>query len=208
MVKRLTMTLAYITFPLMFILMLCAKPIFVLLYSDRWMQSIPYFQVLCFSGLAGCLVAVNFQAIAAIGKSKTMFLWTVLKRIVGTGAAVFGLIYFGMKGLLAGVIVNYWFSYFVNIGLVSKYVGYKSGRQILDILPIAVVSVIAAAVSYGMGYLLDFNMYLDGIVKFTVFVVIYLGWSLLFKPEAYNYFLTIIPKKFKFWEKKNNGVEK
>ncbi len=208
MVKRLTMTLAYITFPLMFILMLCAKPIFVLLYSDRWMQSIPYFQVLCFSGLAGCLVAVNFQAIAAIGKSKTMFLWTVLKRIVGTGAVLLGLIYFGMKGLLAGVIVNYWFAYFVNIGLVSKYIGYKSGRQILDILPIAVVSVITAAVSYGVGYLLDLNMYLDGIVKFTVFVVIYLGWSLLFKPEAYNYFLTIIPKKFKFWEKKSMEEEK
>lgn len=37
MIKRTTMTLAYITFPLMFILLLCAKPLFVLLYSDRWL---------------------------------------------------------------------------------------------------------------------------------------------------------------------------
>ena len=33
MIKRLAMTLSYITFPLMFILLLTAKPIFVLLYS-------------------------------------------------------------------------------------------------------------------------------------------------------------------------------
>ena len=148
MIKRLSMTLSYITFPLMFILLLSAKPLFVLLYSDRWLQSVPYFQVLCFAGLAGCLQSANLQAIAAIGKSKTMFVWTLLKRGVGISAIVLGMLYFGMKGLLAGVIFNSWFSYFVNIGLVSKHVGYKFWRQILDLLPVAITSVIAAAVSY------------------------------------------------------------
>ena len=202
MIKRLTMTLAYVTFPLMFILLLCAKPIFVLLYSDRWLQSVPYFQVLCFAGLAGCLQAVNLQAISAIGKSKTMFVWTLLKRAIGIGAVVLGLLFFGMKGLLAGVIINYWFSYFVNIGLVSKHVGYKFWRQILDLLPVAIISLIAAVVSYGVGYLLHLNMYPDGLVKFVVYFFIYLGWSFIFKPEAYTYFLTIIPAKFRFWERK------
>ena len=61
MIRRMTMTLAYLTFPLMFILMLCAKSIFVLLYSDRWLDSVPYFQVLCLSGLAYCLQSVNNQ---------------------------------------------------------------------------------------------------------------------------------------------------
>jgi O-antigen/teichoic acid export membrane protein len=201
MIKRLTMTLAYITFPLMFLLLLCAKPIFVLLYSDRWLQSVPYFQVLCFAGLAGCLQAVNLQAISAIGKSKTMFVWTLLKRAVGIGAVVLGLMYFGMKGLLVGVIINYWFSYFVNISLVSKHVGYKFWRQILDLLPVAITSLIAAVVSYGVGYLLHLNMYPDGLVKFLVYFIVYLGWSFIFKPEAYTYFLTIIPAKFRFWER-------
>lgn len=202
MIRRLTMTLAYVTFPLMFILLLCAKPFFVLLYSDRWLQSVPYFQVLCFAGLAGCLQAVNIHAITAIGKSKTMFLWTLLKRTVGIGAVALGLLYFGMKGLLAGVIINYWFSYFVNIALVSKHVGYKFWRQIADLLPVAITSVIAAAVSFGVGYLLQLNMYPDGMVKVGIYLVIYLGWSFIFKPEAYTYFLTIIPAKFRFWERK------
>ena len=201
MIKRLSMTLSYITFPMMFILLLCAKPLFVLLYSDRWLQSIPYFQVLCFAGLAGCLQSANLQAIAAIGKSKTMFVWTLLKRGVGIGAIVVGMVFFGMKGLLGGMVLNAWFSYFVNIGLVSKHVGYKFWRQILDLLPVGIVALIAAAVSFGVGHLLHLSMYPDGLVKAGVYAVIYLGWSFIFKPEAYTYFLTIIPDRFKLFKK-------
>lgn len=207
MIKRLSMTLSYITFPLMFILLLCAKPLFVLLYSDRWLQSIPYFQVLCFAGLAGCLQSANLQAIAAIGKSKTMFVWTLLKRGVGIVAIVLGMVFFGMKGLLVGMILNAWFSLFVNMGLVSKHVGYRFWRQILDLFPVGIASLIAAVASFGVGYLLHLSMYPDGLVKAGVYAIIYLGWSFIFKPEAYTYFLTIIPAKFRFWER-NRKKEK
>ena len=200
-IKRMTVTLAYITFPLMFILLLCAKPIFVLLYSDRWLQSVPYFQVLCIAGLAGCLQSVNLQSIAAIGKSKTLFWWTLFKRVIGIGAIVLGLFWFGMKGLLVGVVFNYWFSYLVNISLVSKHIGYKWSRQIADLLPVTIASIIAALISYGVGYLLHLNMYPDGLVKLFVYVVVYLGWSFIFKPEAYTYFLTIIPDRFQLFKK-------
>lgn len=200
-IKRMTMTLAYITFPLMFILLLCAKPIFVLLYSDRWLQSVPYFQVLCIAGLAGCLQSVNLQSIAAIGKSKVLFWWTLFKRVVGIGAIVLGLYWFGMKGLLVGVVFNYWFSYIVNICLVSKHIGYKWSKQIADLLPVTIASIIAALVSYGVGYLLHLNMYPDGLLKLFVYVVVYLGWSFIIKPEAYTYFLTIIPDRFNFIKK-------
>ena len=206
MIKRLTMTLAYITFPLMFILLLCAKPLFVLLYSDKWINSVPYFQVLCIAGLAGCLQSVNLQAISAIGKSKTMFVWTLLKRGVGIGAVLLGLYFWGMKGLLAGVVFNYWFSYFVNISLVSKHVGYQWTRQLVDLMPVTVASVVAALVSYGVSRLFQLSMYPDGLVRFAVYTIIYVGWSLLFKPEAYTYFLTIIPKRFRFWERKKQTV--
>ena len=206
MIRRITMTLSYLTFPLMFILLLCAKPIFVLLYSDRWLHSVPYFQVLCLAGLAFCLQSVNNQSVAAVGKSRAMFIWTVIKRAVGIGFMIVGLVFWGMKGLLVGVVLNSWFSYFVNIGLVSKYVGYKWSDQLLSIMPVAIASVVSAVAAFLVGHFLNFSMYPDGIVKLFVYVMIYMGWSLIFKPEAYNFFLTIIPAKFRFWEKKTKVV--
>ena len=202
MIKRLTMTISYITFPLMFILLLCAKPIFIILYSDRWIQSIPYFQVLCVAGLAVCLQSVNLQTIAAIGKSKVMLWGVVIKRVVGLSAILLGLFFFGMKGLLCGAVFNSWFSYLFNIYLVDKYIGYKWNTQLLDLTPVFLVSSLAALFSFGCGYFFQLSMYFDGLLKFVVYVVIYLAWSFIFKPESYKYFQTIVNPYFKRFTKK------
>ena len=209
MIKRLTTTIAYITFPLMFILMLVAKPIFVLLYSDRWIACVPYFQVLCLVGLAECLQAVNTQSIAAIGKSKALFWWTLLKRTTGSALVIGGLFVWGMKGLLIGYVLYNWMCYFVNVGLVSKHIVYNWKNQLSDLFPIAIVSAIIAGICYFIGCYLDLNMYVDGIIEVFIFAILYIIWSLVFKPESFLYTLSIIPEKFKFWTKisksKNNG---
>lgn len=209
MIKRLTMTLSYITFPMMFVLLLCAKPIFVLLYSDRWLDSVPYFQVLCIAGLAFCLQSVNYQSIAAIGKSRTMFWWTMIKRVVGICFVVVGLVLYGMKGLLIGVVVNTWFSYFVNISLVSRHIGYKWWNQLLDITPVLFASAMAAAISYGVSEAVGLSLYLDGVLKMVVCMSLYGLWSLLFKPEAYKYTMSIIRPTFqKIIRKKSQRTKK
>ena len=207
MIKRLTVTISFITFPMMAILMLTAKPIFVLLYSDRWLASVPYFQVLCLIGLSDCLQAVNTQTIAAIGKSKLMFQWTLVKRTVGLVFMVGGLYWFGMKGLLVGVVVYNWFCYFVNIGLVSKHIGYHWNKQLYDLLPVTLVSVLAAGVSFIVGYFCHLSLYLDGLLKLVIFIIVYVGWVLAFKPDSYQYFLTIIPAKLKFWERNKKKTQ-
>lgn len=207
MIKRMASTIAYITFPLMFILLLVAKPMFIILYSERWIQSIPYFQILCISGLAVCLQSVNLQTIAAIGKSKVMLIWVLIKRAVGLAAIVGGLFFFGMKGLLCGVVFNSWFSYFVNIGLVSKHIGYKWTTQLKDLSPIFFVSSLATLIALGLGYVMHLNMYWDGLLKLLVVVVVYLGWSFVFKPEAYKYFLTIINPFFDRFRRKKRVDE-
>ena len=191
-VKKLVMALSYITFPLMFIMMLVAKPMFVVLYSEKWLASVPYFQVLCLAGLAQCLQSVNFHTVSAIGKSKITFIWTIIKRSIGIFFIVGGLALYGIKGILIGAVMNAWFSFFINIGLVSKYIGYKWHRQLFDLMPVLFVSMTCALLSFGCGFLLHFDMYIDGIVKFIVFTALYIGWSVIFKPEAFENFKSII----------------
>jgi O-antigen/teichoic acid export membrane protein len=200
-IKRITMTLSYFSFPLLFLLLLVAKPLFVILYSEKWLPSVPYFQALCIAGLASCLQAVNVQSISAIGKSKLNFIWTVIKRTIGIGIVILGLLFFGMKGLLMGVVFNFWFSYLINICLVSKHIGYKWYQQIKDLLPVGIVSLVIAAICYLVGKMLHLGMYADGGVKVVLFLILYLGWTFVFKPEAYKYFISSIPSKFNFIKK-------
>ena len=176
----------------MFILMLCAKSLFVFLYSERWIDSVPYFQILCFRGLAFCLQSVNNDSISAIGKSKTMFVFTVIKRMIGISLMVAGLIVYGMKGLLIGMVINSWFSFFVNISLVSKYIGYKWYHQLSNLLPTICMSSIIALVCYSFVNYFNLSLYLDGIIKFVVYSVLYLICSAVIKIEAYSYSKTIV----------------
>ncbi|MBE6289118.1 MAG: lipopolysaccharide biosynthesis protein [Bacteroidaceae bacterium] len=201
MIRRFTMTLSYLTFPLMFVLILCAKPIVILLYTEKWLGCVPFFQVLCIAGLANCLQSVNNQSIAAIGEGKAMLIWTIVKRVVGISFMLLGIIFYGMNGLLIGVVLNSWFSYFVNISQVSKYIGYHWWKQLKDILPVLLLSIAIAVACYILSNYLDLTMYIDGILRFALFVIFYLAFSLIFKMEAYEYtksiVMQVLSKKFK-----------
>lgn len=188
MIKRFTMSLSFLTFPLMSILLLCAKPLFIILYTDRWIDSVPYFQILCIAGLAYSLQSVNYQSISAIGKSKEMFIWTLFKRAMGVLFVILGILFYGMQGLLIGMVINTWFSYFVNIYLVSKYIGYYFWDQLKDIMPVLFISLFSCLVCYIIGYVLQCNLYVDGVVKFVVFVIVYLTCSYIFRLSAFQYF--------------------
>ena len=191
-VKRITTTLAYLTVPLLSLLILIAKPIFIILYTDRWINCVPYFQMLCIAGLAICLQGVNYQTIAAIGKSRTLLFWNIIKQTIGIILQVAGLILGNMWGLLIGIVISAWFTYIVNISLVSKYVGYKSLQQLKDLAPIFLVSGFAFIISYYSIDIMNFGLFVDGICKAIIFGIIYIGWSIIFKPDSYNYTLSII----------------
>ncbi len=192
-IKRMTLLLAFITFPLMLLLILLAKPIFLMLYSTRWLDSVPYFQILCCAGLAICLQSVNAQPIAAIGKSKVMLRWTIFKQTMGLVFVVVGLMLFGMKGLLGGMVVKSWLIYIVNASLVSKYIGYKLVDQMMDLMPTLLLAVISFFVSYTVGMVFNFNMYVKAISEFIIFFIIYFGNSCLFRFKGLEYFKQTIP---------------
>ena len=104
--------------------------------------------------------------------------------------------------LLAGVLINTYFAYFVTVFLVSKYIGYKWYRQLLDLAPGAVVAIVSAAISYFVIGSLNLQIYVDAVLKSVMFVTLYIAISRIFKLEAYSMVYSIIPQKFRFWEKK------
>lgn len=191
-IKQAVTTLSYFSIPLLFILIVLAKPIFIFIYSEKWLPSVPYFQILCVAGMATCLMAVNTQPIAAIGKSKVMFKWSVFKRSIGVLIQFVLLYMWGMKGLLIGLVISTWLAYFVNILLVSRYIGYKAFRQLLDLAPVFIVAGIASISSYMCGIYFNSNIYLTAVVQFLLFCLIYIGWSVCFKPQPYIFAKSLI----------------
>jgi O-antigen/teichoic acid export membrane protein len=204
-IKKLTLSIAYVSFPMMFLLILLAKPIFVLLYSERWLDSVPYFQILCVAGIAICLQGVNYQAIAAIGKSKAMFSWTLVKRAIGLSLIVGGLAAFGIKGLLVGMVIQSWLIYLINAYQVHKYIGYIYSKQLIDLVPTLVLSIVSWLAAYFVTFILpDWNMYFIAVLRLLVFIAVYMGGSLIFKMESFRLVKEIVPMVLVKFKKKRN----
>lgn len=191
LIKKMMSSISFLTYPLIFIMILDAKAIFLFLYSERWLGSVHYFQILCIAGLATCLCSVNSEAIAAIGKSKLMFKWTVVKSIITILILFCGILWAGMEGLLWAVVIENWMTYFINICLVSRYIGYKMRKQLLDMMPIFLISILGYLSCIFMDSILSVNIYIEALCNLFLFFVVYLGAAKIFNIEALSFVVHI-----------------
>lgn len=66
--KSIGMT-AFIMFPILFGVMACAKPLVILLLSDKWAPAIPFLMIFCIFRLPGCISILDKQVFYALGNS-------------------------------------------------------------------------------------------------------------------------------------------
>lgn len=201
LIKKLSTAISFITYPLIFIMILDAKPLFLLLYSERWLGSVHYFQILCIAGLATCLCSVNSEAIAAIGKSKLMFKWTIVKSILTIVILLSGILIAGMEGLLWAVVLDNWLTYTLYISLVSRYIGYNVHKQILDMVPVILLSVSGFGCCLLFDSIFDLNIYIEALCNVSIFFTVYIGMAKIFNVQAMT-FATHIYSSLK--HKRNN----
>ena len=142
-IKKLITSIAFFSFPAMLLLVVIAEPVIILLYSNKWVECTPYFQVLCVAGLAISLQNINYYAVAAIGKSKALFNWTLIKRALSIIFIIVGFVLYGIWGLLIGMVMASYAMYIINALLVSRHIGYTLWQQFKDLLPILLISVVS-----------------------------------------------------------------
>ena len=199
-IYRLISSIAYVTFPMMLILVLIAEPLIGLLYGEKWLPSVPYFQIICIGGIAVCLQGVTYLAIASIGKSKELFLWTIIKSGLGMILLIAGLVLFGMNGLLWGFVLSCWSVTFINAYLVSKYIKYGLWQQIKDVLPIILISSMVFIITLVIANKLTLGGYMYIVLVLLIYISMYLLLSSVVKLQAYSFIKEIVKSDIKDYE--------
>lgn len=194
--KKFMQVPAFVCCPLMAVLIVTAKPLIILLFSEKWIDCVPYFQILCTAGVAVCLQGPANNAIAAIGKGNVYFRWTIVKRTLTILLCVVGILLAGVEGLLWSSVVGTWVVYFINAELVSKHVGYSLRRQFVDILPYLLLSIGAGIIAYYISSFADINMYIVALIQIVSVLALYLTLSILLKLEGLYFIIKIIKERF------------
>lgn len=104
--KRFNTCTFFIVTPMMLLICLFAEPIVVFLFTEKWLPVAPYLKILALHGIPMGLQGVNYNAIAAIGKSKTIFATTIIKRIMTISLMLIGVYIADVEGLLWGMVVS------------------------------------------------------------------------------------------------------
>ena len=181
--------ISFITFPIMILLILIADPLINFLYGEKWIKAIPYFQILCVGGLFACLQNINYYVVAAQGKSKTLFRWSLYKWGILFILLITGM-QWGMTGILWGMVISSLNIYVVNAVLVSICSPYSILSQMKDIYPILIVSILPCVICM----IINEYIIMHFIFQIILYGLIYIGLSFALKLQAKDECLALLKK--------------
>ena len=133
-VRKALMTLAMVNFPMMIGLAVVAKPLVLVLLTDKWLPCVPYLQLFCAVGMLYPLQAINLNVLKAQGRSDLFLKLEIFKKVLVV-VAILITYRWGILSLLVGQIVTSVLSYFLNTHYTGKLLRYPITQQIRDIMP-------------------------------------------------------------------------
>lgn len=186
MVRQNLQILLFVNTPLMFYLSTLAKPLLVFLYSEKWLESVPYFRFLCLGfGLLIIIHNNSLTALKSVGRTDIVLKLEIIKKILGVLLLLGGLHLFGLWGLMYGLAINSFIELFLNGYYLKKEIDYGPWDQIKDLLPSLGLSLIASLASFMfITYVPIASNFLILLITLIIFLSLYFVGAYLFRFDA------------------------
>lgn len=189
-VRRVNRCLVWLNFPLMVLLMVIAEPLFRILYTDKWIDAVPLFQIACFGGIMLSANAINGNILTASGNSGLFFWAGLYKRFIGIILVVIGLYFGGLWGLMyIGVALVPYVFFVINVFYARKVLDYGYMRQMKDIFPVFFISIMAGIISVYLSSFFVIHLWGQLVLLVSLYGFIYIMLSILLKIEAVKIYL-------------------
>lgn len=180
-VRKLIKSIAFLSFPIGIIMILIAEPTFLLLFKEKWLASVPYFQVLT---LAGMLLPFTFIFNELfIAKERSAF-FLGLEGVKGILLILLIVLFFpkGIMGLAVSWVVYMIVTLILSMIFSGKVIGYSLFEFVKDIFPYLLGAVVSSTISYFITRNIA-NGVLFILVNTTLITIFYIGLCKLFRLE-------------------------
>jgi O-antigen/teichoic acid export membrane protein len=172
-----------------------ATPLFLFVFTEKWLAAVPYFQLLCVGAILQPLYVYNLNILNVKGRSdKFLKLETMRRGIILVALVV--VFPFGIWGLLIVQALGEIFTYLLFAYSSGKFIDYNLKEQVIDLLPILLLSIgVSVMVFITELVLKGVSNLLLIILGFSFGCILYWGIAKFLKISAYNEFELIIKKK-------------
>lgn len=196
MKKALSM-LTLVNFPMMIGLAVIARPLVVVLLTEKWIDCISYLQLLCVLGLLYPLHVINLNVLQALGRSDLFLNLEVIKKVMVVVSIAITWRW-GISAMIYGMIAISISAYYLNSYYTGVLIDYRIGEQIHDLLSSLVVAVLMGLVVY-MAEMLNFpNDFSLLIAQIIIGIVVYIFLCRLFRLDAFMEIWNIVLGKCDF----------
>ena len=185
--RRAMKTSSFIISPMMFGLAAVAKPLVLLLLTEKWLPCVPFLQILCINCALTPLQTANIQAMYAVGRSDIVLRLNVVKKTFGFLMVLIfariSVLAMAWAGVATGV-----FCLVVNTYPNRKLLNYGLWEQIRDVVPCWLMSGVMMLLVQAVT-LLGLSLIPELIVMVLVGAEAYVAQSVLFRVESFTYIL-------------------
>ena len=177
--RRMIRVSAFIIFPLMMLLSALARPLVIVMITDKWEGSIYLLQIMCFYMMWYPIHSLNLNILTVTGRTELFLKLEIAKKIIGlTFMCCF--LPMGLVAFCYACIGSDFLELAVNTWYTKKLYNYGLLKQLKDLLPVLSLSFTLFVAARAMTYCFD-NLYVQLIAGFGIAVIVYLGGALLFK---------------------------
>ena len=190
--RRILMLTAYLIFPVMAGLIAIAPDMCMLLLGDKWMPTVPYFEILALAGLVFPLSVVSYNILKVRSDGRVILRLEVIKRIIMTLILLYT-IPRGVEAVAWGTSAMALIDFVINAAAAMRYTTLSTIALLRTlVVPLLLSAVLYLGVVYLNSHLVDFTTPLRLCLSITAGVAIYVLGSLIFRPEAFGEAIKLI----------------
>ena len=196
--KQIMKMVIFVIAPVLMLMGVLAEPLFRLLFTEKWLPAVPYFQILCLSGLLYPLHSYNLNILSVKGRSDLFLRLEVIKKIVLVFVIAVSLP-FGIYGLMWGRVVSSILAFFINTYYSGRFLNYTSWEQLRDIAPALLLTICMGSVVWVVDW--EFSTlpdFLRLLIAVTVGILFFLTFARIFKFDSGKTVAELVHKKVKF----------
>ena len=182
---------SFIIFPLMIGLAAVAAPFIRALLGEKWAETIPYLQILCFALMWDHLSSLNLNLLFVKGKSNLVLKLEIIKKSIAL-IILFASIPFGIIIMCCGRVFYGIIAFYINTCYTKRIIGLSFWQQVMDFLPYLVISLCMGVLVFFVCAVIPVNPIWLLIIGLLIGAVAYLGCSLLFLEDIREEALLII----------------
>jgi O-antigen/teichoic acid export membrane protein len=182
--RKAMITLVLATFPIMIGLAVIARPLVMVLLTEKWSPCVRYLQLLCIAGILYPLHVLNLNLLQAMGRSDLLLRLEIIKKSL-IAVSILITYRWGISALIYGMIATGIICYYLNSYYTAILIRYSVWEQMRDVYPYMLVSLLMGLLMYLLKLTpIQSNIYLLA-AQITFGCFMFICACLIFRLEAF-----------------------